>query len=79
MFWFVLAHLVGFTVDLVFCARQRGHDKDLKILVLRQQVRLLQRQRPRPPRLTRDEKLTLAILTAALARLITGPRCQLDQ
>jgi len=41
--------------------------------VLRQQVRLLQRQRPRPPRLTR------AVLTAALARLTTGPRHQLGQ
>src|SRR5439155_11731775 len=34
---------------------------------------------PRPPRLTRGEKLTLAVLTAALARLATGPRSQLDQ
>jgi putative transposase len=47
--------------------------------VLRQQVRLLQRQRQRPPRLTRGEQLTLAVLTAALARLTAGPRHQLDQ
>ena len=79
VFWFVLAHLVGFLVDLVFGARQRGRDKDLQIMVLRHQVRLLQRQRPRAPRLTRGEKLTLAVLAAALARLTTGPRHQLDQ
>ena len=79
MFWFILAHFVAFLVDLVFCARQRGCGKDLQIMVLRQQVRLLQRQRPRPPRLSRGEKLTLAVLAAALARLTVGSRHQLDQ
>ena len=79
MFWCVLAHLVTFLVDLVLGLRWRDRDKDLQILVLRHQVRLLQRQRPRPPRLTRGEKLTLAVLAAALARLTAGPRCQLDR
>ena len=79
MFWFVLAHFVAFLVDLAVGTRQRDRDKDLQILVLRHQVRLLQRQRPRPPRLTRGEKLTLAVLAAALARLTAGPRHQLDQ
>ena len=79
MFWFVLTHLVAFLVDLTLGMRQHDRDKDLQILVLRHQVRLLQRQRPRPPRLTRGEKLTLAVLAAALARLTTGPRHQLDQ
>jgi len=79
VFWFVLTHLVAFLVDLFLGARQRDREKDLQILVLRQQVRLLQRQRPRPPRLTRSEKLTLAVLAAALARLTIGPRHQLDQ
>jgi len=79
VFWFVLAHLIAFLVDLVLGTRQRDRDKDLQILVLRQQVRLLQGQRPRPLRLTRGEKLTLAVLVTALARLTTSPRSQLDQ
>ena len=79
MFWPVLAHLVTFLVDLVLGLRWRDRDKDLQILVLRHQVRLLQRQHPRPPRLTRGEKLTLAVLTAALVRLTADPRCQLDR
>jgi len=79
MVWFVLAHLVAFLVDLVLGMRRHDRDKDPQILVLRQQVRLLQRQRPRPPRLTRGEKLTLAVLVTALARLTTGPRSHLDQ
>ncbi len=34
--------------------------------------------RPQPPRLTRWEKLTLAVLTAKLARSSAGPRARLD-
>ncbi len=79
MFWFVLAHLVAFLVDLTLGLWRRDREKDLQILVLRHQVRLPQRQRPRPSRLTRGEKLTLAVLAAALARLTSGPRRQLDQ
>jgi putative transposase len=79
VFWFVLTHFVAFFVDVVGGTRPGNREKDLQILVLRHQVRLLQRQRPRPPRLTRGEKLTLAVLAAALARLTAGPRHQLDQ
>ena len=79
MLWFVLGHFVAFLVDLVLGTRRGNREKDLQILVLRHQVRLLQRQRPRPPRLTHGKKLTLAVLAAALARLTTGPRSRLDQ
>jgi len=79
VFWFVLGHFVAFLVDLVLGTRPGDRDKDLQILVLRHQLRLAQRQRPRPPWLTRGEKLTLAVLAAALARLTTGPRNRLDQ
>ncbi len=83
VFWFVLMHFVAFfvdvVVDVVVGTRPGNREKDLQILVLRHQVRLLQRQRPRPPRLTRGEQLTLAVLAAALARLTADPRRQLDQ
>jgi len=79
MGWFVLGHFVAFLVDLVVGTRPGNRDKDLQILVLRHQVRLLQRQRPRPPRLTRGEHLTLAVLAAALVRLTAGSRDQLSQ
>ena len=79
MFWFLLGHFVAFLVDLALGTRPGDRDKDLQILVLRHQLRLAQRQRPRPPRLTRGEQLTLAVLAAALARLTTGPRSQLDR
>jgi len=79
VFWLVLAHFVGFFVDLAAGTPQGDRDKDLQIVVLRHQVRLLQRQRPRPPRLTRGEKLTLAVPAGALARLTSGPQCQLSR
>ena len=77
MCWFVLTHLVAFLVDLVSVRRRPDRDKDLQILLLQHQVRLLQRQRP-PPRLTRWEKLTLAVLATKLARLTAGPRSRLE-
>src|SRR3954454_8917607 len=79
MVWFVLGHFVAFLVDLALGTRPGDRDKDLQILVLRHQLRLAQRQRPCPPRLTRGEKLTVAVLAAALARLTAGSRDQLSQ
>jgi putative transposase len=76
---FVLLHLMGFIVDLTSGAHGGADEKDLQIALLRHQVRLLQRRLPRPPRLTRWEKLTLAALTASLARLTQQPRSQLSQ
>src|SRR5215211_2962460 len=77
MFWFVLAHLATFLVDLLTGTRHADRDKDLQIALLQHQLRLLQRQRPQP-RLTRWEKLTLAVLTTELARLTAGPRSCLE-
>ena len=48
MVWLVLAHVVSFIIDLlVVAARRPNRDVDLEIL-LRHQVRLLQRRQPRP-------------------------------
>src|SRR3954452_3622670 len=77
--WFLVGHFVAFLVDLALGPRPGDRDKDRQILVLRHQLHLAQRQRPRPPRLTRGEQLTLSVLAAALARLTTGPRSRLDQ
>src|SRR5215210_3797248 len=79
MVWFALLHLLGFVVDLLTAARRTDRDKDLEILLLRHQLRLMQRERPRPLRLSRWEKVTLAVLTAKLAQLTAGPRGRLDQ
>ncbi len=69
---------MAFLVDLVSVRWQPDRDKDLHILLLQHQVRLLQRQRPQP-RLTRWEQLTLAVLTSKLAHLTAGPRSTLER
>src|SRR3954453_7716189 len=79
MVWSVVMHLVGLIVDLISGARGEAEEKELQIALLRHQVRLLQRRLPRPPRLSRWEKLTLAALTARLARPTRRPRAQLAQ
>jgi putative transposase len=79
MCWFVLTHLVAFLVDLLSVRRRPDRDKDLQILLLQHQVRLLQRQRPQPPCLTRWERLTLAVLAAKLAHVTAGPRSTLER
>src|SRR3712207_5940201 len=78
MVWWVLAHVASFVVDLLVVASPRSdRDKGLEILLLRHQVRLLQRRQPRPPRLSRWEKLTVAVLAAKLAQRTGGPGRQL--
>ena len=79
MLWFVLVHLLGFFVDLLMPTGRTDREKDLQILVLQHQLRLLQRERPQPRRLSHWEKLTLAVLTAKLAGATTGPRTALGQ
>ena len=66
MFWSVIAHLVTLLLDLITVRRQSEGAKDLEIVVLRHQLRKLERRRPWP-RLARWEQLTLALLVAKLA------------
>ncbi len=66
MIFSVLAHILAFVIDLCTGGRRSEQAKDLEILVLRQQLRILQRTQTHPPRPTRWEKLTLAVLTATL-------------
>ena len=76
MGWLVVMHLLGFVADLVGAQRaERG--KDLESALLRHQLRPLQRRSPRPPRLSRWEKLTIAVLATNLSRLLTVPRVRL--
>jgi len=77
MLWSILTHLAGFIVDLAVGARRAEQAKDLEIALLRHQLRLLQRRSPRPPRLSRWEKLTFAVLATKRSRLTTGPRGRL--
>jgi putative transposase len=69
MIFAAIAHLLALLIDLATCTWRSDRAKDLEILLLRQQLALLQRTQPRPPRLTRWERLGLAVLAAKLGRL----------
>ncbi len=66
MLWFILGHLFTTLLAWVSIGRRSNQEKELEILVLRQQVRMLERQLDKPMRPSRIEKLTLAVVTAKL-------------
>lgn len=76
MFWSILAQILSFLLDLATVQRRSNQAKDLEILVLRHQLRVLQRRLPHPSRPSRWEKLTLAIKLRDLAPGLRTPWCQ---
>ena len=79
MIYYLLAHALSLLLDLIWCCRRAHRDKDIEILLLRQQLRILQRQQPHPPRISRSEKVTLVVLAGKLAALTTRARTRLSQ
>ena len=69
MLWWVLAQMLALLLDLAASMRQSDQAKDIEILLLRQQLRILQRRLPQPVCPSRWEKLALAVLTAKLRSL----------
>jgi putative transposase len=56
----------SFVVDLVLVRRMGNREKDIEIMLLRQQLRIVERRQQRGPVLARWEKLPLVALTARL-------------
>ncbi len=79
MIFFVLAHAWSVLLDLFSLIGRSDYDKEVEILLLRQQLRILQRKRPCPPRLSRWEKLALAVLAAKLTAVGGSARNRLGQ
>jgi putative transposase len=79
MLYLLLAHLVSLLLD-VFAIRQHSdRHKELQILLLRQQLRSLQRQHPQKPNVSRWEKLALAVLAAKLSGLGREDKTKLNE
>src|SRR5579872_6037854 len=74
MVWFVVAQLFTLMVDLLTLRRQSEHEKDIEILLLRQQLRIVDRKQPRTYQLSRWDKLNIAVLTARFKAITTGGR-----
>jgi putative transposase len=69
LFWYSLLHLVSTLIDLILISRLPVHEKDVEILLLRQQLAILDRQRSSRAKLLKSEKLSLAVLTIKLKAL----------
>jgi hypothetical protein len=79
MLYPVLAQLLSLLFDLFTIRYRSDQPKDLEILLLRQQLRILQRPHPTAPRLSSWEKLGLAVLAAKFVGLGRGAKTQLNQ
>ena len=78
MVWFALCHLLSCLVDLFTVRSMTDAQKDIQILLLRQQVRVLQRKARQPKRFSRLEKTLLAVLVAKLKRTTSDFRAQVQ-
>jgi hypothetical protein len=70
----LIAQLCTVLLDFIAVVGQSNQQKDRELLLLRQHLRILQRKQDRAPRISRVQKLILAVLTAKLAQLM--PRRQ---
>ena len=78
MAWFLVTQIFSALLLLGRLTRHSAQAKDLEILLLHHQLAILERKLNRPLRISRAEKLTLAVLAARL-RAITGrPIRQMD-
>lgn len=77
MFWFTIAHIISTLLEWIRIGRLPDQEKDLEILILRHQLDILERKHKKPIRLTRVEKLTLAVLTHRLKRVTNRTTNQL--
>ena len=75
----MLTILFSLVLDLLAIFKMTDSDKDLEIVILRQQVRILQRKVKTTPRITDPERMVLATLTDKFKRAKTDTRQRLDQ
>src|SRR5215204_4642619 len=79
MIYFVLAQAFAWLLDLLATRRLSNQQKEVEILLLRQQIRIMRRKHPEPPRISRWERCTLAVLAVRLRGLPTTTRSRLDE
>ena len=66
MGWFILKHIFSTLLAIFNVRRLSDQEKDLEILILRQQLSILQRKQNHPIKPSKIEKMTLAVLTNKL-------------
>ena len=79
MIWFMVMQVVSTLLEWVNLGRRTDEEKDLEILVLRRQLAILERKQDKPLRISRAEKLTLAILASQLKSVTNRSTNQLRE
>jgi hypothetical protein len=79
MIFTLLMSFFSLSLDLLAILDLVKSDKDLEILILRQQVRILQRKVKTPPRISDPERMVLAALTDKYSQFMDGARQRLHQ
>lgn len=69
MGWFIIRHIFSTIFTFIAIGRQSDLEKDLEILILRQQLSILQRKLNHTIRPNRIEKMTLAVLTYKIRQI----------
>ena len=77
MGWFILSQIFSVLVTIVSIGRLSEQDRDLEIIILRQQLAILQRKQDKPIKPNRVEKMTLAVLTTKLKDVTLWPTSRL--
>jgi putative transposase len=74
MFFRVVLFVWEFVLDLVAVMRMSDHEKDIEIMLLRQQLRIVDRKQQRGPQIPRWQKVPLAVLAVRLKDKATNAR-----
>lgn len=69
MGWFIITHIFPTIFNILTIGRQSKLEKDLEIIILRQQLSILQRKLNSPMKPSRIEKLTRSTLTTKLKQI----------
>jgi hypothetical protein len=79
MIWFIVMHLFSTLLDWVRIGQLTEQEKDLEILLLRQQLGIAQRKLKKPVRSSRIERLTITVVTTKLKSATGRTTAQLRQ
>ena len=78
MVFSLATQLFALLLDFIATIGVSNSDKDLDILLLRQEVRILKRKAKSQPKISRPERLILAALTVRLKRTAEDPQKRLQ-
>ena len=77
MIYWIMTHGIQFMLDMLSVVRLSDDDKDIEIMLLRQQLRIVTRHHDRGPNIPSWEKMTLAILAHRLKQASNTSRTKL--